>query len=144
MADFTITIRNKLTPVGMGEPSYWNAKNWNAFTWGSGGIFTETIHLISVSLAPSETNIKYIEKLLSLSTSLSDDTTAESFHLISNSFFTIDTDASFERLGDGSGYYYDFPSNTENAGNRAIASYTSASPGSTSYSSLTAGSTVWS
>lgn len=128
MADFTKTISNSVNFFA-GEPSSkWGEWAWGSFKWGYGtNDLPEAItHLISESISPDSAVYK------------------QPMHLISESL-SITGDPSFEGVGDGSGYYYGFVSNTDNAENRASVTYTSGTtaPGN-SYSSQAAGSTSWS
>ena len=128
MANFTQTISNSLNLFGGSPSSYWNAWNWNAFKWGEG-----TADLaVAVTHSISETLV--IDSQVP---------TRDSEHVISE-MLSPTSDMSDEELTDGSGYNYVFPSDVTNHQNQSIASYTSGSNPSVTWSSGTAGSTVWS
>jgi hypothetical protein len=128
LANFTITVSNYVNTFG-GITNKWNAFTWGSFKWGEGtaDLPVDVMHVISESITPSSATPE-----------------KEVFFLISNDL-PVSGDLSSEDLQDGAGYNYVFVSNASDAENRDFVTYTSGSvQNNTSYTSLTAGSTVWS
>lgn len=128
MANLSMTISNSVNLFGGWPTSKWNAWNWNAFKWGgkTEDIPVRVVHLISESLS---TDSAISQK--------------KAVHLISESISPTSDNLS-ETLADGSGYYYVFPSNASNHENQSIASYTSGSSPSVTWTSASVSSTSWS
>lgn len=132
MADFNITISNHVNTFGPESANTWGGDwgaVWGQFLWGYGnvGLVTYTGKLLTDSVTPSDA--------LTVSVYF--------YRSISNSV-TPGGDMGSEELSDGSGYRYVFPSNTNEAENRAIPTWTSGSAGSQSFTCQAAGSTTWS
>ncbi len=127
MADFSITISNRLQVFGSGPSTKWNALTWSSGKWGEG---TNEI-------------VQDVIKNISNSLSLSDDYTFGSSKTISNAIYPTFEMAS-EYLTDANGYYFVFVGGLSDAENQIITTYTEGSQASTSYTSATGGSTVWS
>ena len=145
MADHSITIRNELFG---GVTTLWNAANWGAFLWGEvlsdspvkigKNLATETLTLTSALL---RVDVRHL-----ISESLASDTTIarlDTIHVISEALSSTG-DCSEQKLSDGSGYNYIFPSNTINHESQALPSYTSGSIPSNTWTSGTTGTPVWS
>lgn len=114
---------------------------------------SEAIALKSLAKLLSDSEIiteaviaKAVEKLLMLDSIVPQSAILKAAEKLLNSeLLSLVTDAAVENLGDGSGFIYLYPSDTTNAGNRYIASYTSGSQVGTAYTSLPVGNgTVWS
>jgi hypothetical protein len=128
LADLSITIQNAIGVYGPAPSMRWGVDLWGTL-WGDGAQFTEA------------SATKLIENGIS-----SDSTvmlSADFMRTIANTFDFIE-DLSSEDLSDGIGYSYVFSGNASNAENRVISTYSTASAGNPTYSSQTAGTTVWS
>lgn len=106
----------------------WGAYNWLAFRWGEGTADLPVAigKLISESITPDSAINGF-----------------DSVHLISE-IISLDSDMTDERLTDGSGYTYVFPSDVTNHENQSLASYTTGSSPNNTWTSATAGSSNWS
>lgn len=127
MADFSITITNRLNVFGPAPSSKWNAFAWNAFKWGEG-------------TADLATEVgKAISNALTLSDAFAKDSTRSFVETL-----TVTGDMGSEYLTDAAGFTYVFPSNATNAEDRDIPDWSSATAGSPTWASAAAGGTSWS
>lgn len=126
MADFTITISNRLNCFGVAPSDKWGAYNWNDFLWGEGTADLQTLvdHPISETLTLTDAFYKSVTKAVTET-------------------LTIDADMGSEGLRQGD-WSYVFVSNTTEGEDRDFATWSSGTAGSTSWSSSTATSTTWS
>lgn len=127
MANLTKTITNSVNTFG-GITDLWGSWNWNAFKWGEGtaDLPVAVIHLITNTLTPTETIAGFQVE-----------------HLISESL-APGSEMTDEKLLDGSGYYYVFPSNTIEHEDAVVSTYSSGSAPSSSWSAGTGNTTSWS
>lgn len=129
MTAFFKTITNQIGLFGPAPTDNWGDYNWGAFLWAEGTKdFVSTVR-------------KVIGESLTVTDSLQ--LSAQIIATIQNTL-TPTSDMGSERLLDGAGYLYVFPSNVTDAENRAIPSWSQGTGGSTSWQSGAATSTTWS
>lgn len=134
MADHSITITNAIVTFGPAPSTKWGVGTPYTMTWGTSkwGEGTEDLmcafeKVLSNSITPSDDNYYFnIEHLISLGS-------------ISPTF-----EMSSETLTDGSGYYYNFISNTSEAEDRDATTYTQVSNSSSSWTEDSDENTSWS
>ncbi len=146
MADHTQSIANDLRSFG-GITDKWAAHNWGSFVWGEGtnDLPVDATHLVSETLTPLSAIYSY-DRVWAIYESLGLDSGIYAWDREWSIYeaLALLSDPSDEALGDGSGYYYVFPSNTINHETAAAASYTSGSTPSNTWTSGTAGADPWS
>lgn len=129
MANHTITITNRINCFGPAPSNKWNAHSWNAFVWGEGNT-----DLISA-----------YDKILANAVSLANAVTLEStINLTISNSIAITSDNLSEGLTDGSGYSYVFISNTTNAEERPVTTWTRGTPDTETWTSGVVTTTTWS
>tara|TARA_R110000868_G_scaffold62962_3_gene189964 strand:- start:18810 stop:19253 length:444 start_codon:yes stop_codon:yes gene_type:complete len=145
MADFTITVVNKLYAFGpdVTTPSLWGTFQWGGqWLYSSSGLTTETEKLISNSLVPSSAETFDVEKSI-FEILLPDDVfTRETDRTISNTLDVV-FDTSNEGLLSGD-WNYVFTRPSTNAENRTSAIFTEQTSPNTTWASGVATSTSWS
>lgn len=127
MADFNITISNRLNCFGAAPTDKWGAHNWNAFLWGEGT--ADLVVLVN-------------KIIISESLTLTDAWTKSLSHLISETLTPL-ADMGSEGLRQGD-WSYVFVSNTTEGEQRDFPTWSSGTAGSTTWTSQAAGSTTWS
>jgi hypothetical protein len=144
MADLSITISNSLNVFGLGPPSLWG-EDWNEFNWGYGSatIPHDATHVYSTDLTPDTSMAFEVSHLVEETLTPTDDYSKEA-SISYNNDLVPEFEMTDERLGDGSGYTYVFPSDATNLEDRDVPSYTSQAAGSQTYTSAAVGSTTWS
>lgn len=165
MADYTISITNGVSVVG-GKPSQkWGATDnmtWGTSLWGTKGDFLEiqvekvvtnsltlndpvfikdATYLVQSTLSLSDAYTKDIGKAISEALTIADDFV---YPKTISEALTLTSDITVISLQDAAGYYYVFARPTTNSDERVDTSYSSASAGSTSFTSLSGASTTWS
>lgn len=146
MADFTITISNQLYALG---PEQLSPSLWGTFQWGENWGYTaidlicEVDKSIANSITPSEAVLQFgFDKELSESLSMTDEFSRGSELTIYNTLSPTG-DLSSETLAIG-GWNYLFVKPSTNAEDRNLATFTTQSNASTTWTSGTATSTTWS
>lgn len=132
MADFTITITNSINSFGPAPSTKWglsDAMEWGVSKWGEG-----TLDLVS-------SFIKVLQNSIGSDSSL---IIATGYNRTMSNTLSLTEDLSFEGLSDSNGYSRLFSGSATNAESRIISTYSTAAAGTSTYSSLSAGSTVWS
>lgn len=144
MADYSITIANSTSPLGMSPPVTWNAFTWGSSFWGYTGDFTLTYdHLISEAVA-STPALTFAASHDIGETLSSDSAVTFEFSMFVLEGLTLVGDLLSETLGDGSGYSYVYPDRTTDAEGRDFPTWTSGTAQTSSWSTATAASTTWS
>ena len=144
MADYSITIANASSPLGMSPPVTWNAFSWNGSLWGYTGDFTlQYSHLIAEALSSNA----------ALAFEVAHDTaetvTADSAISVEFAMFVLETlgaagSVLSETLSDGSGYDYVYPDRTTDAGGRDFPAWASGTAATSTWATASAASTTWS
>ena len=132
MADFTKTITNSINLFGGNPSSKWGQSNypytmtWGVTRWGEGtfSIVFSVEKLIANSLAPDTTIATEVQKIIQNNLTMSGELSSE---VLTNGDWRIV-----------------FVSDTINVEERDMATWTSGSAASTSFTCLPAGSTSWS
>lgn len=145
MAALSITIANHIGLFAMEPTSKWGTLNWGNENWGT--VVAGFPILVDKLIANSEaltTNLQFeFIKLITNSEPVTSTILIE-YEKFYTDTFDLAGDLSSESLKDGSGYNYVFVKPTTEAENRDMSEYTQiADPGS-SWTSLSAGSTIWS
>lgn len=144
MADYSVTIANATTPLGMSPPVIWNAFTWGSSFWGYTGDFTlQYSHLIAEALTASPLLTFAATHDLGETVS-SDSAVTVEFTLTLANTFTLTGDMLSETLSDGSGYDYVYPDRTTDAEGRDFPTWASGTAQTSSWSTATAASTTWS
>ena len=126
MADYTITIANDLSVLGIEPPSLWGVMVWGVDLWGADGdLITGVDKVLDNTLVTTSTIGKIADLVLT-----------DSFAL-STSLPTI-------TLVDAAGYYHIFRGNVTNADDRIFTNYSQVASASVSWTSATPQSTTWS
>lgn len=127
MAAFSIVIEEQIGLFGPAPTDNWGDYNWNEFLWAEGtkDFVATAFKVLGETVTPADS----VEKAQIL-------TIAETI--------TPTSDMTLERLRDGEGYLYVFPSNVTDAESRAIPSWSQGSAGSVSWTQAAASSTTWS
>lgn len=127
MAVFTKTITNQVGLFGPAPTDNWGDYNWGAFLWAEGtkDFVAAVTKVIGNSLAPTDAFQK------------------SQIRTITNEIAPT-ADMGSERLVDGEGYLYVFPSNVTDAEQRAIPTWAQGSTGSSTWTPAAASSTTWS
>jgi hypothetical protein len=145
LADFTITISNNLYPLG---PDNVTPSLWGVFQWGqpwlytANGLITATNKLITNAVTPSSVQVFHVGKLLTNTVTPSDDYQFSSEKVISNSL-APSFETSSEQLANGS-WNYVFRKPSSNAEDRNLATFTTSTNASTTWTSQPVGSSNWS
>lgn len=128
MAALAITIQNRINCFGP-APTKWGSTQpmtWGTSKWGDGEYFPLAV-----------------KKVLSESVGLSSDISKNIKHVIDSTVVLTSWELYIESLKNG-GWNYVFPSNTTNAEEQDISTWTEVSSTEANYSSLSASSTSWS
>jgi hypothetical protein len=132
LADLSITISNSVNTFGPAPSSKWGSMLWSnsgAGKWGEG----------------SEDVATQAEKSFSESLTLSDSLTLSvTFYLSLAESITVTSETTDEVLQDGSGYSYVFVSNTADADDQDVPTYSEGSDPGSSWTSGSVASTTWS
>jgi hypothetical protein len=146
MADFTITISNNLYAFGPDKltPSLWGTFQWGGY-WAYEAIdlICEVEKAISNAITPSEAVLTFeVDKLFQEAITPSDEYIKDTERTIENTL-SPSFETSDETLTNGT-WDYVFIKPSANAENRNLATFTTQSNASTTWSSGTATSTSWS
>lgn len=144
MADYSITIANSTSPLGMSPPVVWNAFTWNSSFWGYTGDFTlQYSHLIAEALSSNAT-LTFGTTHDIAETVTADSAVTVDFSLTIDETMSAAGDLLSETLGDGAGYDYVYPDRTTDAKGRDFPAWTSGTAATSTWATATAASTTWS
>lgn len=147
MANFTKTINESLRVFGLGPASLWGTMIWGTDNWGYGTFDTyQQVHkvfsespIFSESLAHRE-----VVTFLSTETITPDvDFLKSTVRVLGSDTIVLDEEVTDLYLTIGI-YYYNFISNTNDADDRPLVSYSESTNPSTSYSQTSNPSSTWS
>jgi hypothetical protein len=148
MADHNKTLSNSLNLFGGGGASLWNAYNWGSFKWGEGTVAfpQDVLHLVSSSLAPTSdaSSLQPVHYLDGGSFSFDTTPLKRGTRVLTSETLTLSGETTSEQLGDGSGYYYVYVSNTTNSEDKDETSWSGVAAGSASWTTATVTSVSWS
>lgn len=152
MADYTKTVAESLRVFGSGPSTKWGTYNdyvmtWGVDKWGEGSEDSpqQVMKVIGESVAPTEAlGPRQVTALLGTETVILTDDMAKSTTRILNSDSILASDALRDVYLQNGMYYYKFISNTIDAEERDIATYTQTATPSTIYTQTTNPSDPWS
>lgn len=144
MADYSITIANYTSPLGMSPPVIWNAFTWGSSLWGYSGDFTLQYDHLIAEAASSDTALTFEATHAIGETVSSDSAVTIEFSMFILEGLTLTGDMLSETLADSAGYNYVFPDRTTDAEGRDFPTWTSGTAQTSTWSTATAASTTWS
>lgn len=135
MTDFIKTVTNSIRTFGPAPSTKWGAgsaytMSWGSSKWGEGT--EDLVTEIAKSLSESVTVSEAISDL------------SVGFSRTFENGLSFDSETTMEGLSDNAGYSYVFVKPTTDAESRNLSSFSCLPVGSLTYTSMPAGSTVWS
>lgn len=149
MANFTITITNRVNLLGGGPPSLWGTMRWGSSLWGNSADNIEAVDkLVANSLGSTSTIATATDfvpaattDILSLSSTIT--SASEIIGSIISDILAFSSDITVEVLSNGV-WNYVFPGQVTNSNDRISTNYAAATSPSSSWAEVTHPSTIWS
>ncbi len=149
MTAYSITVANSIRTFGGGPSDKWAEKNWNAFLWGEGtnDIPQNVRHLLATSpLVPTSAmpGFAVTHKLTTQTITPTTGITYRYARIIANSLLPT-SDVPTLEVQDPANWLRGFsPPGTPNASDRTTSPWSGAASAAVSWTTATAGSTIWS